>query len=210
LQKAPTADLRITYFRGLVSIAASPRARDVLKDLFAGHMTIPDVPLKQRDRWNIIAALMAEGDPSARELLDAEAGRDTSLDGRKYAFVAAAAAGTAENKKKFFTDYTGNSSLAEDWITASLPYFNRWDQTELTMPWLKPALDALPQMKREKKIFFVLDWLDDFVDSQNSAAALKVVDDALAANAADPDLRLKILEVRDELARTVRIRTGAR
>jgi hypothetical protein len=36
------------------------------------------------------------------------------------------------------------------------------------------------------------------------------VDDFLAANTADPDLKLKILEVRDELARTVRIRSAAR
>jgi aminopeptidase N len=210
LQKASTPDLRITYFRSLVAIASTPHARDILKELFVGRMTIPDVPLKQRDRWNIVAALMSEGDASGPELLAAEAKRDTSEDGRKYAFVAAAGAGTPENKKKFFTDFTANPSIAEDWITASLPYFNRWDQTAVTMPYLKPALDALPQMKREKKIFFVLNWLDDFVDNQNSAAALKIVDDALAANTADADLRLKILEVRDELARTVRIRSTAR
>ena len=65
-------------------------------------------------------------------------------------------------------------------------------------------------MKRDKKIFFVLNWLDSFVDNQTSAAALKIVDDFLAANPGDPDLKLKILEVRDELARTVRIRTANR
>jgi aminopeptidase N len=210
LQKAPTADLRITYFRGLVSIAATAHARDVLKELFVGRMTIPGVLLKQRDRWNIIAALMAEGDASGPELLAAETKRDLTEDGHKSAFVSAAGVATAENKKKFFTEYTENTSLREDWVTASLSYFNRWDQTALTMPYLQPALDALPQMKRDKKIFFVLDWLDGFVDDQTSPAALKIVDDFLAANTADPDLRLKVLEVRDELARTVRIRTASR
>jgi aminopeptidase N len=210
LTGAPTADLRITYFRGFVAIAKTSHAREALNSLFAGHTSIPDVPLKQRDRWNIIAALMALGDPSGPELLAAESKRDTSEDGRKYSFVSAAGVGTAENKKKFFTDFVSNSAIAEDWVTASLGQFNRWDQTSLTLPFLKPALEALPQMKRERKIFFVLNWLDYFVDNQNSATALKVVDDFLAANTADPDLKLKILEVRDELARTVRIRAGSR
>ena len=65
-------------------------------------------------------------------------------------------------------------------------------------------------MKRERKIFFVNGWLSSFVDNQHSATALKTVDNFLAANRADPDLRLKILEVRDELAKTVRIRAAAR
>ena len=85
--------------------------------------------------------------------------------------------------------------------------FNYWNQTALTIEYVKPALEALPQMKRERKIFFVLNWLDSFVENQDSAAALKTVDDFLARNSADPDLRLKILEARDELARTVRIRS---
>jgi len=50
-----------------------------------GRMTIPGVPLKQRDRWNIIAALIASGDASGAELLAAESRRATSDDGRKYA-----------------------------------------------------------------------------------------------------------------------------
>ncbi len=211
ITEASTADLRITYFRGLVAIATTAHARDVLKDLFAGHITIPGVPLKQRDRWNIIGTLVATGDASANELLAAESKRDTSDDGQKYAYVSAAGFADAENKKKYFAQYLANTGIAntgikEDWVTASLSLFNYWNQTSLTSPWLQPALDALPQLKRERKIFFINNWLASFVGNQNSPAALKTVDDFLRQNSADPDLRLKILEVRDELARTVRIR----
>ena len=62
------------------------------------------------------------------------------------------------------------------------------------------------QLKRERKIFFVVNWLGSFVGNQYTPAALKTVDDFLKQNMPDPDLRLKILEVRDELDRTVRIR----
>jgi aminopeptidase N len=203
---APTADLRITYFRGLIGVGTTARARGVLHDLLAGRMTIPGVPLKQRDRWNIIAALIAGGDPSGAELLALEGKRDASDDGRKYAFVSGAGFARVENKKKYFADYLAGSGVKEDWITASLAQFNYWSQAELTASYVKPALEALPQLKRERKIFFVVNWLDSFIGNQHSPAALGVVDGFLRENHADPDLRLKILEVRDELERTVRIR----
>jgi aminopeptidase N len=206
IAEAPTPDLRITYFRGLIAVAGTAHARDALKDLFTGRMTIPGVPLKQRDRWNIIGSLIATGDASGAELLTAESKRDTSDDGLKYAFVSGAAFAQPETKRKYFAEYRASSGVKEDWVTASLPLFNYWSQTGLTSAYLQPAIDALPQLKRERKIFFVTNWLASFVGNQYSPAALKTVDDFLRQNTADPDLRLKILEVRDDLARTVRIR----
>ncbi len=205
IANAPTTDLRITYFRGLIAVATTAHARGVLMDFLAGRMAIPGVPLKERDRWNIVGALVADGDSSAHELLTAETRRDTSDDGRKYAWVSGAGFATPETKKKYFAEYLTSAGVKEDWVTASLPMFNYWTQAELTSPFLEPALAALPQLKRDRKIFFVVDWLDSFVGGQHSRAALETVDRFLKEYRADPDLRLKILEVRDELARTVRI-----
>lgn len=202
---APTPDLRISCFRALIGVATTSHAQDALKDFLAGHATIPGVPLKQRDRWNIVGALIASGDRSGEELLAAESRRDHSDDGRKYAYVSGAGVRTAEAKKKYFADYLAGSAK-EDWVTASLPSFNYWSQTDLSAPYLERALEALPRLKRERKIFFVVNWLDAFVGGQHSRAALETVDGVLRRNAVDPDLRLKILEVRDELSRTVRIR----
>jgi len=84
--------------------------------------------------------------------------------------------------------------------------FNYWNQSELTSLYLKPALEALPQVKRERKIFFVLAWLGAFIGGQQSAAADAEVHEWLKASNIDRDLRLKVLEVVDELDRTVRIR----
>jgi aminopeptidase N len=205
ITEAPTPDLRITYFRSLINVATSARARDLLKDFLAGRASIPEVPLKQRDRWNIIGALVASGDASGPELLSAESKRDTTDDGRKYAWISAAGFPNAETKKKYFADYLG-SAIKEDWVTASLPLFNYWSQTGLTSPYLEPALAALPQLKRDRKIFFIVNWLDSFIGGQHSRAALETVDRFLRGNHTDPDLTLKILEVRDDLERTVRIR----
>lgn len=62
-------------------------------------------------------------------------------------------------------------------------------------------------MKRERKIFFVNGWLNSLVGNQKSPEALKVVNGFLESPALDPDLRLKVVEVKDGLERIVRIRS---
>jgi aminopeptidase N len=164
------------------------------------------VELRPLDRWNMVASLMAMNDPDAEAILMAEGSRDPSGDGKKYAYMATAARPNATSKKAFFDDYLGNASRPEDWIEQSLGSFNWWNQSELTSAYLRPALDALPQVKRERKIFFMLTWLNAFIGGQQSAAAQKQVHEFLQTAALDRDLKLKILEVVDELDRTVKIR----
>lgn len=69
-------------------------------------------------------------------------------------------------------------------------------------------LEALPQIKRERRIFFTLAWLNAFIGGQSSRAALDIVSAHLATGKVEPDHRLKILEVADELERAVRIRAA--
>ena len=68
------------------------------------------------------------------------------------------------------------------------------------------ALEALPQVKRERKIFFVLAWLNAFIGGQTGQEALDQTREFLRTNRIDRDLELKVLEVMDELERTARIR----
>src|SRR5205807_7020302 len=138
--------------------------------------------------------------------LAAEEKRDLSGDGKKYAYMARAAQSKAEIKKTYFDEYLHNSSRPEDWIEQSLGSFNYWNQAELTFPYLRPALDALPQVKRERKIFFMLAWLNAFIGGQTSAESDAAVHQFLGANKIDHDIELKILQTVDELDRTVKIR----
>ena len=94
----------------------------------------------------------------------------------------------------------------EDWVEQSLEAFNYWNQSALTEPYVKPALDALPQIKRDRKIFFLVDWLDAFLAGQQSPAARAQVHEYLKTANVGQDLQLKILQVVDELDRTVAIR----
>jgi aminopeptidase N len=203
---SPSQDMRITWFRALRGVAETAKARGQLKDMLTGKLIVPGVELRPLDRWNIVESLVAQNDTDAAAVLAAEEKRDPSGDGKKYAYMAAAAHPDAETKKHYFDGYLHDASRPEDWIEISLGSFNWWNQSDLTLPYLAPALDALPQVKRERKIFFLLAWLNAFIGGQRSAAARKQVHDFLNSAALDKDLRLKILEVVDELDRTVKIR----
>jgi aminopeptidase N len=206
MKNSPSRDFRIAYFRAFLSAATTPAALAELDRLLAGLSVVPGVPLQQRDRWNIIAALVRMSDPEALSLLAVEQKRDLSEDGKRSAYAALAGVATAANKDKYFADYLTDGAAPEDFVTASLGGFNAWNQKDLTLKYVRPALDALPQVKRQRKIFFVNGWLSSFVASQTSPEAQKIVSEFLARRDLDPDLRLKVLEVKDELDRTVRIR----
>jgi aminopeptidase N len=203
---APEKDMRIVWFRALRAVAETEQGRGWIKDILAGKLAVQRVEVKPLDRWQMITGLVAMKDPEAEALLAAEEKHDTSGEGRKYAYVAKAARAAAESKKEYFDGYMHDAARPEDWVEQSLGAFNSWNQSSITLPYLKPALDGLPQVKKERKIFFVLAWLNAFIGGQQSAVAQAQVQEFLASASLDKDLRLKVLEVFDDLNRTVKIR----
>ena len=206
MQGASDLSLRILYYRAFRSVAMTRCARAELKRILAGQSGVPGLEIKPLDRWTMIAALLAQSDPDASALLDAEEKRDTSGDGRKYAYATKAARPDGATKRQYFDDYLKNPARQEDWIEQSLPLFNYWNQSALTQLYLERALDSLPQIKRDRKIFFLLAWLNAFIGGQDSSAAAQEVRQWLHTHPIDADLQRKILEVLDEMERTVRIR----
>ncbi|HEX7019495.1 MAG TPA: M1 family aminopeptidase [Gemmatimonadaceae bacterium] len=163
--------------------------------------------LRQPTRWSIVTTLVARSAANAERLLHSETLRDSTTGGRRRAFVAGAARPTAENKREYFERYFRDASLNEDWVTASLRAFNSPEQAALTQKYLVPALDTLPWIQRNRRIFFLGSWLGAFIGGQRSPEALALIDDFLTRHPTLPaDLRQKILQTRDDLERTVRIR----
>ncbi len=203
---APDHDLRITWFRALQDLAETTNGLAKLKELITGRLTVPGVELRSLDRWDLVTALIAMGDPEADTFLAAEKQQDRSGDAAKYAYAAEAAHPDGKIKQHYFEDYLQNVARPEDWIAQSLGAFNYWNKSKLTGEYLEPALEALPKIKRDRKIFFLVAWLNSFVGGQQSPAAQAQVFEFLQTACLDPDLRLKILQVVDELDRAVRIR----
>jgi aminopeptidase N len=200
--------LRITYFRAYVGAATTPEARATLKALLAGTREVPGVALSSRERFRIVERLLVLGDPDAEALLAAQSQADASHDGRRYAYAAAAARPDAVIKARYFASWFGDRSLSESWIEESVGPFNTVEHAALTAPYLERALVRLPQLKRERKIFFVNHWLAAFLGGQTDVASARAAKRFLREKNLDPDLRRKVLEALDGLERTARIRAA--
>jgi aminopeptidase N len=198
--------MRKTQLDAFISTARTPAAIGRLMAWLDSSSTA-GLPLRQPTRWSIIQHLVERSAPKADAFITAEARRDTTVNGRRSAFIAGAARPRADVKRDYFDRYFRDSTLNEDWATASLRAFNAPDQSSLTLRYLTPALDSLPWIQRNRRIFYLGSWLGGFIGGQRSPEALKTIDTFLAAHPGLPlDLRQKILQTRDDLERTVRIR----
>ena len=206
MHQASTLSRRIAYFRAFIDTARSEKALERLKLLLAGRERIEGLALRSRDRFAIAEALLARGDAEAPTLLASLARDDASPEGRRYAFGAVAARPDEPAKRSLFERFIGDPQLPESWVVEALGPFNELDQSLLTEPLLLRALEALPRLKNEQRIFFVNDWLAAFIGGQSSPDALAAVKTFLARRELEPDLERKVLEALDTLERTVSIR----
>jgi aminopeptidase N len=201
--------VRKAYVDAFIGLAASADGLARLEGLLSAD-SVAGEPLRDPTRWDIVTRLLELGAPSAGARYTAQERRDTTADGRRRAFVAAAGRPTAEIKREYFRRWFADSSLNEDWASGSLWPFNTLEQDSLSFPYVGPALDSLPFIQAHRRIFFLETWLAAFLRGQTGDSALGIVRDYLKEHPRLPvDLRRKVLQHMDELERTVRIREGS-
>ena len=200
--------IRKAHLDAFIALAESPAALSRL-DALLNADSVAGAPLRSPTRWAIVATLIERSAPTAGARLASESRRDSTTEGKRRAFAARAATPSAAVKADYFRRYFADSTLNEEWATASLGNFNTVSQRALTMGYLVPALDSLQWIQKNRRIFYLGRWLDAFLSGQNSPEALARVDAFLAANPELPiDLRRKVLQAADELRRTVAIRAA--
>jgi aminopeptidase N len=207
IETAPTVGQKITYFRALQSIGSGEQTKRIFKDLLTGRSKMKNVELKTKDKFDLVTRLIILGDKDALNLLAKIEKEETGDAAKRYAYAARGGIPTAENKAKYWNDFVSNKEISENWIESAFAVFNTPRHSELTLPYLEKALAELPNLKRNRKIFFVNGWLGAFIGGQKSVGALNIVNEFLEKNPnLDKDLRLKILENSDNLERAVKIR----
>lgn len=203
--------LRRAALDALLASARSERAVRALHDYLAGRRLFDGRPLGQPSRWAAVTRLLIIDDPQAAALLRAELARDSTPEAPRMAFIASAAVPAAEAKAALFDRFFADAALNEEWVTASLGSFNHPAHAALSLPHLRPALERSEWLRDNRRIFFLPRWLDAFIGGHASPEALAVVDAFLAENPRLPaDVTRRILQARDELARTVAIREAFR
>jgi aminopeptidase N len=197
---------RKAHLDSYVSLARRDGALGQLRRWLAGD-SAAGLPLRAPTRWAMVTSLVSQGAPDRDSLIAAERLRDKSTEGQRLAFVAGAAAPDSATKHMLFDRWFRDASLNEEWVTSSLRAFHDPDQQRLTRRYLVAALDTLPWIQKNRRIFFLGSWLASTLGGQTERAALTAVDGWLSANTdLATDLRQKVLQARDDLERTVRVR----
>jgi aminopeptidase N len=200
-------EIRKPNLDALIRITRTDAGLEYLDHLL-DSTTAAGAPLRAPTRWSIITHLVAASYPTAATRLAAEAQTDSSSEGKRYAFIAGAAVPDSNVKRDYFNRYLSDPGLNEEWATSSLGAFNQIDQQALTLKYLKPALDTLPWLQRNRRIFFIGSWLGGFISGQSTQEAVTTVREFLKSNPdLGADLRQKILQTVDELETTVKIRS---
>jgi aminopeptidase N len=194
---------------GWIDLSATSTQLAQLRDALAGD-SLAGLPLRAPLRWAIVTQLVARRADDAASLLARETARDTTSEGRRLAYVARAATPDPAARAARFAEWFADRALNEQWVTSSLRAFHDPSHAAETRPYLRAALDSLPWIQRNRRIFFLGSWLGATLGGQTSAEALAEVDDWLASQPAlADDLRRKVLQARDELARVVAVRQRA-
>ena len=198
--------IRKAFLDAFIGLAASADGIARLESLLSADSAAGE-PVRDPTRWSVVNRMIVLGAANAERSLAAQVARDTTPDGRRRAFVAGAARKSAAVKADYFTRYFADKTLNEDWASGSLGEFNALEHQDLTLPYLRPALDSLPFIQANRRIFFLGSWLGAFIGGHTSDAALQTVKKYLSDHWTLPkDLREKVLQSSDELERTVRIR----
>jgi aminopeptidase N len=198
--------IRRAYLDAFIGLAATNDGLAKLASLLQADSAAGE-PVRDPTRWAVVNRLLVLNAPGADDALAAQSRRDTTPDGLRRAFVAGAARRSPAVKASYFRRYFADTTLNEDWASGSLGEFNALEQQELTLRFLRPALDSLRFIQANRRIFFLGSWLGAFIGGHTSEAALATVRAFLADHPALPrDLREKVLQSADELERTVRIR----
>jgi aminopeptidase N len=207
MTNAESLGQRVVFYRAFLNLASSENARQNLKEVLNGKFQIKDFKLKTKDQFDIVTRLLILNDAEAPKLLEDLSKAETPDEAKRYAYAARAGIPTAENKAKFYSDFVNNKEISESWIESAFVSFNSTRHADLTLPYLEKALAELPNLKRNRKIFFINGWLAAFIGGQRDEKALAIVNKFLSDNPnLDKDLRLKILENLDVLERAVKIR----
>jgi hypothetical protein len=120
----------------------------------------------------------------------------------------AAACARPERKQHVFARLLADSSLPDETLLMAAAILFHPAHARVTQPLLVPALRALPQLTRRRKIFFVNRWIAAVIGGQHDAAALAVVRRYMASDLLEAPVWRKCAEAAWELEQVVAIRRG--
>ena len=198
--------IKLNSLRFLAGSSNHSAALELCQQVVEGKEdAVPGLKVGLRDRFLMAAALLAAG--QGREGIDRLQKAAGKTDVAKQVFMAGAASPDPKVKVEYFKAYLSPDEPPEQWTSGSLGYFHWPGQEEITLPYLRKALDQVEWVKKNRKVFFMPAWLDAFVNGHSSKEALEIVREFMKEREdLSLDIRRKLLQSVDGLERAVKIK----
>ena len=194
--------IKTQTLRYLISTGSGEASTELRRKVAAGESPVAGLKIGKRDRFLAATALLGTG--HGRRALDGLIEDFHGKDIARDVYIAGAAAPHA--KRTYFDGYQNLDEPPEQWISGSLGAFHWPGQEKQTLPFLRPALERVDWVKKNRKVFFMPAWIGAFVNGHSSEAALQTVETFLSEYSdLSIDIRRKILQSLDSLQRAVRI-----
>jgi aminopeptidase N len=204
LQSARGVSHKAALFHAWRSIATSPAALDRMESIWRGRDTVPGLPLAERDLTSLALQLALHRGPAAAEILDTQEARIDNPDRReRFRFVRQGVHPDRAARDAFFASLAEPANRQrEEWVITALRYLNHPARADDAVPYIRPALDLLREVRDTGDIFFPQRWLDAILGGHSSPAAAVIVRDFIADQQEyPPRLMGKLLQAADPLFR---------
>ncbi|WP_328857693.1 aminopeptidase N [Williamsia herbipolensis] len=208
------SDHQLAFVGSLLASPADDDVVEVLRSLLDGDDPadhgLAGLTVDTDLRWSIVTALAAAGaidtDPASTPVIDAEAQADNTAAGARKAAAARSARPLAEAKAHAWEQAVEDDSLSNTLARAVIGGFARPGQEELLAPYVEKYFDAVPKVWKRRSSEVAQSVVVGLYPQWSIDEHSLELADALLAGEHPAALRRLILEGRDTVARSLRIR----
>lgn len=203
------ASRKAVYFNAWRDIATTGAALERMERIWRGDEPVPGLPLAEQDLSTLALHLAVRDVPGATSILDEQAARIDNPDrGARFEFIRNAVDPDPAVRDAFFESLTRPERRArEEWVVTAVRYLNHPLRVESSIPYLRPSLELLREIRDTGDIFFPTRWLDAALAGHSSPAAAAIVEDFIGRQENyPPRLMGKLLQSADPLFRVASMR----
>jgi len=209
--RVASSSMKSTYFLAFRSVVTTADGVGFLDRVWRHREQIPGLALAEPDEAGMALDLAVRSVPAAAAILEEQLGRFTNPDRQaRFAFVMPALSDRPATRDAFFRSLSDvRNRRREPWVVEGLRYLNHPLRARQAEPYLRAALDLLPDVQRTGDIFFPNNWMDGVLSGHNSRQAAAAVR-AFLAERSDLPVRLRrvILQAADTLFRAADMTTA--
>jgi aminopeptidase N len=209
MEEVDDVSRKAAYFHALRAVATSQQALHRLEALWRGDHAVPGLQLSEQDLTALALDLAVRDVPDAHAILDEQERRIENPDRReRFQFVRRAADPDPAVRDAFFADLEDvENRRREEWVVTALRILHHPLRAQYAVPYLRPALDLLREVRDTGDIFFPIRWLDATFHGHATPTAAGIVADFIAEQEDyPPRLMEKLLQAADPLLRAAELR----